>query len=202
MTTKRNAKLRKRKVPKWALELMASYVADFQKLAETTELAKAGISVIQGMGDLASALAKVTEERIDTKQARRAAKLAQHESENEFPWINGQTVVTYWGYLESMIRSIGVAFLLNERQTWSHQEMDRVRVKVGEYEALTKQERCYFVLDSLERERAVSLKLGAGRFESTLAVFKLDGGLSVGLRKALLELQQVRNVLVHSMGKS
>ena len=76
----------------------------------------------------------------------------------------------------------------------------RLKVKLGEYEALTVEERAFYVVGLFEREVGVPLKSGVGRFESLLELIGLGGPVPEQIKRTMFELSQVRNLLVHQRG--
>ena len=65
----------------------------------------------------------------------------------------------------------------------------------------TEFDRTVYLREALKQEIASDLKIGVGRFESVLDALGFSGSVAASIRKALLELHEIRNVIVHSMGK-
>ena len=54
-------------------------------------------------------------------------------------------------------------------------EVQRLRVRIGEYEALDPAEKVVFILDQLDTETRARWKQGVSRFKTLLGVFGLSG---------------------------
>jgi hypothetical protein len=61
-------------------------------------------------------------------------------------------------------------------------------------------EQAEHLVSELKSALKVSLKAGVGRFEGVLAPLGLGGPVDEGVRRALFELSEVRNVVVHRAG--
>ena len=81
--------------------------------------------------------------------------------------------------------------------TLSVEAVRKIRVSIGEYEALDTNEPYLYLVDLLQREVSAPLKSGINRFETLLEPFGLSGEVAADLRKTLFELNQVRNIIVH-----
>ena len=62
------------------------------------------------------------------------------------------------------------------------------------------EERCFYVVDLLERELEPQRRRGVARFESLLQPFGISGQVPADVEKGLFELYHIRNVLVHRRG--
>jgi hypothetical protein len=197
----------KRSVPIWATEPLEAFVEDQKRLEQVMHLAMRGISVICAMPQALAALAKAQPERYDGDEAERRkretdnlARLAQQEVESGHPLLHAQSAVWLWGALELLIRDLLVRWLQNQPDALQRDPLRRLRVRLGEYESLAREDRPSYLLDLLEQEVAAGLKPGVGRFETLLDIFGLAGAVPDFVRRHLFELSQVRNVLVHRRG--
>jgi hypothetical protein len=130
----------------------------------------------------------------------RIAKLAHREVDHGFPLLYGQAAIAMWSSLEALIRSLIAQWLLNTPEAWQLDAVKKLRVKLGDYESLDRFERCLWITDLIDQEVSGPLRNGVNRFESLLQPFGLSGSIDPEWRKTLLELSQVRNVLVHRNG--
>jgi len=71
---------------------------------------------------------------------------------------------------------------------------------LGEYETLKGNEKYEYIIDAVEFQSRSKLGKGVSQFESLLEQFDLSGKVDDDLRRHILELQQVRHVLVHRNG--
>ena len=107
-----------------------------------------------------------------------------------------------WGSLEVLVRSFTARWLENRPDAWQVEQIKKLRVRLGDYEALTPEDRCLWVIDLLNQEVSGPLRNGVSRFESLLRPFGLDGTLNEAARKMIYELSQVRHVIVHRRGEA
>lgn len=126
--------------------------------------------------------------------------LAQREIDNGFPLLHEQATVALWSSLEALVRSFSASWLANRPGAWQTEAIKKLRVNLGDYEALEPLDRCLWVVDLLDKEAKGPFQKGVGRFESLLHPFQLDGAVEVECRKTLLELSEVRHAIVHRSG--
>lgn len=131
------------------------------------------------------------------KSANKEAELARRELNDEFPLLHAQTTIALWSALEAAIRLVLVRWLQNYKQAMEVEEIQKLRVRIGEYERLEGEDRFSYILDRLEQELAAPLKAGSTRFELLLNPFSLSRPVDKDVRRNLFELNQIRNVLVH-----
>jgi len=134
------------------------------------------------------------------EDAKEAAKLAAKEVRGGFPLLHEQAVISLWGWTENAVAAFLAAWLENNPSAWNVPEVARLRVRIGEYEELDRQERCLYIVELLERELGGPSRHGVNRFENLLKPFKLDGRVPKIVGRGFLELHQIRNVLVHRNG--
>jgi len=70
-----------------------------------------------------------------------------------------------------------------------------------EYASATESDQAEQLLNLLKNDKSASLKEGCGRFESLLNAINLGGPVTPKASKKLLELSEVRHVLVHRRGR-
>ena len=140
----------------------------------------------------------VPPEKISEAQA--VSDLAQSEIDNGFPLLHEQATVALWSSLEALVRRLISLWLVNHRESWQVEEIRRLKIGIGDYESLELLDRCYWVADMFDQEAGGPLRKGAARFESLLAPFGLSGPIPEEVRRALFELCEVRNSVVHRRG--
>jgi len=140
------------------------------------------------------------EEARELADAAKLKDLAQAEVDSGFPILHEQSTVFLWGALEALLQNFCAAWLENRDGAWHGEQVRRLRVRLGEYQALPADERSLWVISLLDQEIGGPLRAGINRFEGLLAVFGLDGAVAEECRKTLFELAHVRNVIVHRRG--
>jgi hypothetical protein len=196
-----------KRVPQWATSPLRAYLDDVEELERLLHLSMRGISMVRAMPKAFDALALVEPDEYASEdaRARRAdvgeyARLAQEEVDRGFPLLHAQAVISLWTGLECVIRNLAAAWFRNRPQAYQVDLAKRIRVRLGEYQALSLDERGYHIVELIEQEVSASLKLGVGRFEALLEPIGLVGGVPDAVRRTLFELSQIRNVLVHRRG--
>lgn len=206
MVRKKAAKKKSHTMPEWATQPFHAFLEYCQNLDHILRLSKNGIYTIQVMPKVVEALGKVDfdeepttyEERLEN--AKQDAELAQKEVDNGFPLLHAQAVVSIWGCLESQVRAFLANWLAKEPGALLVNQVQKLKVQIGDYERLTPEERPYYILDLLERDMQSSLKQGVSRFETLLEIFGMGGAVDETVRKDLFEMHQIRNVVVHRQG--
>ena len=196
------------RLPRWISKPMWDFTQQIEETGRTMFLAKTGISVLHNFGELADFLEGTPDmyqfggEDAEAKLAhtREIAGHAEREIESGFPMMNAQSVVTLWSLLESFVGSFLVGWMENEPGALQADAIKNLSIRIGEYEALSPEEKCPFILDRLELDRRSRLP-GISRFEAMLEIFGLNGPVDPELRKTLLHLWAVRNLIVHQRGK-
>jgi hypothetical protein len=130
------------------------------------------------------------------------AEFSQNEREHGFPLLHAYTLVSAWGALEAGIEDMLVGVLLNEQEVLASDELAKIKIPLGTFELLNKEERMRLLLGEIQRTQRSGLTQGVGAFENVLAVFKLDGPVDDGIKKKLWEFNHVRNVIVHRASRA
>lgn len=136
----------------------------------------------------------------ELERANRNAALAQKEIERGFSSLTSQGIIVLWGALETLTKDFLIRWLDLFPNLWLIEEIASLKIRIGEYESLCRADRSRYVIGELERSISSHLKPGVGRFESTLEKLALSGGVDERIRKDLLELWAIRNILVHNAG--
>jgi len=168
-----------------------------------------GISMIQGRPKVMETLSILREdEDADSevaaarlKAAKKEAELAATESKEGFPLLYSWALISYWARLESLIKTVVATWLKHEKSIWQSEDVLKLKVKVSEYESLSRQDKCFYVADLLERDSDATLKRGINRFEVLLKPLGLSGSVPNKIKDTIYEMGQVRNLIVHRSAK-
>ena len=156
-----------------------------------------GVHTLTAAPELAGALGKPPDY---VAALERDAHLAQSEVDKGFATIFAQAIIVAWGALETAVRDFLVRWLATFPSARQSPAVSKIRIRFGDYEALSPGERMEYLLSELERELGAPLQPGVGRFESLLSALSIGGPVDPVLRRDLLELAATRNVLVHRAG--
>ena len=205
MSAKSSRKKRK-EAPNWALDPFTHFIEEAERLSHMVHLSSTGISMLRGAPRLIETLMKVgeddpTEESQRLEHARKNADLAEHEVKSGFPILHAWAVVGLWALFEATIRTFVAEWLQHKPTAWRTEPIQRLRIKLGDYESIPRNQRYRFVVEMLEKELGAGLRDGVTRFEAMLDPFGLSGELPASLRREIYELGQVRNLIAHNASK-
>lgn len=131
---------------------------------------------------------------------RQLVTLSREEQKNDYPLLHAHALVSFWGALEAGMHDLVVAILMNDPDAMRRENVSKIRMSVAEFAALDEYERANFLASELRRSLSSDLKFGVGQFESVLGVFGLSGPVTEAVSRGILELQQLRHVIVHRIG--
>ena len=194
--------------PDWALDSFERLLDHIEEAAELLHLSMRGVAVLRAMPKVVEALANAKpDDPVDghdpqarLERAKSEASLAQREVENEFPLLHAQATVSLWGDLENSVRTFVAQWLRNAPEAKVVDAVSKLKVCLGEYEAMDEEDRCYYITERLEQELESRNRRGVARFEALLQPFGLAGAVPEDTERILFELYHVRNVLVHRRG--
>jgi hypothetical protein len=133
-------------------------------------------------------------------EAKQLADLARQEIDNDFALMNAHALVGVWGALEACIDDTVVAVLQHDSEIRKCELFMRVKVSVADFEELEVDDRMRLLLDEAKRLLRIEHRIGLNVFESVLDTVGLSGPVDDPIAKHILELQQLRHVLVHRGG--
>jgi hypothetical protein len=136
----------------------------------------------------------------DTKNSKEIAKFLRGEVVTKFPFMYRIWTVMLWSILENYVRNFLIEWIKQNPDAMRSESIQKIQIRLGEYEALLDDEKYEYVLEMIEFQSKSKLGLGIGRFEPILEQFGLSGKVDDETKKSILELQQVRHVLVHRNG--
>jgi hypothetical protein len=197
-------------VPKWAKALFHDFLQKEKRLSDVLHLAIGGIHMVrtrhQALKTIAEHLPKEEGDPADPSdhpEVIRAAKdkeLADREIEYGFPILYEQATIALWTSLDTLVRVFLANWLLHTPEARQCNAVKKLKVKLGDYESLEPPERCLWIIDVLDQELGGPLRAGTTRFETLLQPFGFSGSFDNDYGRALFELWQVRNALVHRNG--
>lgn len=180
------------------------FVGDLDRILDMSMRGMAAVSnlvtvaeVIHNIGRFWAWHFRIDKNMIDLAKAREDAIFGKPEVARGFPVLHGQAVVALWGAFEVLVQDLLFELLLNEPTILKSDTFGKLRIPLAEFEALDKEQRMRLLIRELEQDLGASVKLGIGRFEAMLKKVQLGGSLPADVKRDLLELSQVRNVLVH-----
>ncbi len=128
-------------------------------------------------------------------------KFATEQSAQGIPYLYDLAVVRLWGTLAACIDDVVAAALQNPESCKDNKLLARLKGPLISFRSASPVEQAEYLAETLRRELNASLKVGVGRFEDILDPIGMAGAVDEVIRKLLLELSQVRNVVVHKRGR-
>lgn len=135
----------------------------------------------------------------DDSERNRAAK-ARAELDRGLPTLHESQTVLLWSSLEWLVEDFVVNLLSHKPELLKLEAIQKIRIAFAEYARLEGDERYRYVVGELQRDSKVAFRSGVDRFETLLGPFGMAGTVEAHTRRDLMELENVRNVLVHRRG--
>lgn len=202
----------KPKVPEWVRPPLAHCLKRLDDEVRFLHLSMRGLDQLTRLPKLLEVLHGVDAEvkleagdKISVDAIERAqddARWVEREISGGVPLLHSHSLVALWGSLEVLCEDLTACWLLNTPAVWEQPQLRKLKVSVGQFQALDGGERVRFVVKELSRSLAVDLSTGVGRLAPLLDVCGLAPPMGSNLRRGLHELSQVRNVVVHCGGRA
>jgi hypothetical protein len=196
-------------VPKWILPPFFVCEQRLQEEGKYLHLTMRGLGQLQVLPTVLEALHKVDAE-IESEAggtapskleaAKQDADWIAKEARAGFPILHAHAVVGIWSALEVLCEDFAIAWLRNLPEAWSVPEVAKLKIPIAKYQQLNESERPRLIVSELSRSLSTDLRKGVGKLNSLLVVFDLAPSVGPNVQRALHELCQVRNVIVHCGG--
>lgn len=215
----------KHKVPPWAREPIIQFIDSIASTHDFYHLTIDGLrSIIHHHEFLVFADARVKENRLRVlevggkledseetrseesrrtqvrERAKERADLAQREVSSGFPVLHSQQVVSLWSSIECFVEDVLVAWLGNDPELMKSERVRKIKIPLADFSRMSQSERYYFLVSELQRDPGLSLRHEIEKFELLLALVGLSGIIDADVKRNLIELGHVRNVLLHRRG--
>lgn len=135
------------------------------------------------------------------KHYEKLEKFAEREIEKGHPYLFSLSCVKLWSILEAAVDFILIRLLQNSEQLKLSQRLLKIKGPLLPLLQASEDERVVFLREALLHDIGAELKIGIGRFEGPLDELGFGGAVASNVRRVLLELAEVRNVIVHKAGK-
>jgi hypothetical protein len=119
------------------------------------------------------------------------------QKQRDFPELCAMLAVTTWGSLEALVEDVVVALLMCEPARLNNACFDKISTPLAEYELLDLEGRMRFLYRELEKKNRSVDKLGVNGFETLLQHFGIQVSPNDEVKKQLIALSQIRNIIVH-----
>lgn len=158
--------------------------------------------VVKAMSDRKYQGRSLTEKELEERRAH-AAKLqsfAEDQDSKGFPYLYNLLAIRVWTILENLVDEFAATRVQDPEKLPSLKGLEGLSVPLLQFVSAGEDARTEFIVDAIKQATKSRLKIGVGRFESLLDAVGLGGGVSDPIRKIVLELSEIRNVLIHRDG--
>lgn len=170
-------------------------------------LAAAGLNAVQQKPELMKVLSAVGHPKVDIdeqsmKEAEDDAGWVEAEAQRDHPILHARSSVALWSHLEVFSEDLAVAWLLNREDAWNAETIQDLKISVATFERLDRDERARHVISEVQKKEKSELKGGLAPITLVLEKLNIAPELGDNVRKALHELRQVRNAIMHRGGRA
>lgn len=136
------------------------------------------------------------------ERAQKLAEYAEEQSQSGFAYVYQVASIQLWALVEASVDDL-VILLLQDEETFEKTELlHDLKGPLIPFARATPEEQVEVIRQRLIQELAAPLKPGVARFETLLSTLGLPGSVPPEVRKALLELAEVRNLFIHRHGRA
>jgi hypothetical protein len=132
--------------------------------------------------------------------ARDLLPIVEAETKQGFPLFHGLAAIGVWGALEAFADDLLLDCLASDPEFSKVESVQKLKVSVADFGAMSEGARHAYILRALKVEPKTGGSPGLGGIERLFQGFGLVGSPSDELRACLVELNAVRNVLLHRSG--
>lgn len=185
------------------IKLLGKASGEISELCDFVELAWEGLGVCLSAPRMADVLGRLPQTRARyatewaKKRAEKQSSRAKLHFDSGFRYLYGLAAVKLWSILETLVKDLATGELSELGAASLSEEVRRLRGPVIDFILADDDTRSEMLFALLEQDLKAKFKPGVGRFETVLESVGLSGRVAAPVRKALLELSVVRNVVVH-----
>jgi hypothetical protein len=168
-------------------------------------LAEAGLGSVQRKPEIMRMISPGSLREVEARAIREAehdAEWVKAEADRDFPMLRAHASVSVWSILEVFAEDLAVAWLLNRSDAWNGDSIQKVKVSIGTFESLDREGRARYAISEIQKNERADVKGGIAPLKLILERLKIAPKLGDQTQKALHELRQVRNAIVHLGGRA
>lgn len=200
--------INKAPLPEWVLPLFRASLKRITDESRFLHLTMQGLNqitnrveIVEYFKETGLEMDKERDWDADLLRARQDVKWVNEELQSGFPILHSHSIVALWSIVEVFCEDLAACWLLNKPDAWKIPEVNRLKITLADYEVLSPDDRARYAIIELSRSLSLQFKTGVGKFSPILKLFGLEPRIGDNLRRALHELCQVRNVIVHCGGR-
>ena len=135
------------------------------------------------------------------KQAAELEQFLEVHCKSGFPYLYCLVSLRLWSILETLIKDLAQEMLIAFPELQSNDTLKALKGPLLPFLASSPSEQAAVILKLLEKDLSSSqYQIGIARFELLLERFGMSGGVDPLVKRTLLELWAVRNVVAHKNG--
>ena len=134
------------------------------------------------------------------KQAEMEETFGRQQKLRDFTYLYALASIKLWSILEAAIDDVALECVQTPNRCSDAKLLAGLKGPLLEFLQSSADERAEFLAAQLKQEVRASMQKGIGRFEAILAPLGLEGAVPDAVRRAIFELSEVRNVLMHRHG--
>ncbi len=184
---------------------LGDFITAYHELHHFVELSWFGLHEVCARRDLATLLASAdhrTEPDASLLPPAELESFARQQESGGFSYLHEIATIRLWSILEAAVTHLVESLLLHLPSTREAPAVRKLKGPLVEFAGAAPEDQAQLLLFQLRQELGVSLKPGPAKLEDLLSAIGLTGQLPDSVRRTLLELNQVRNVLVHRHGRA
>ena len=145
-----------------------------------------------------------TEEHLHqaNERAQKLEAFAKGELKYGLPYLYGIASTRLWSILEAMVDDLLVYLLQFRPECRGAEIIRKLEGPLVEFATAKESDKAKYLADLLIEQVKARLKLGIGRFESTLKEIGMGGPVDSNVQKTIFELSQIRHVIIHRLGEA
>ena len=132
--------------------------------------------------------------------ARKLGEFAQAEASQGYSYLFSLAIVRLYSALEAAVDALFVASIRERPDVLNSEVFSKLKGPLVAFAIATEDERAEILRDRLFQETAARLRIGISRFEIVLDAIGLPGVIPDVIRRVILELAEIRHVIVHRNG--
>jgi hypothetical protein len=141
-------------------------------------------------------------EKVRSRQLEKLQTFAQSQHAKGFPFLYALGIIRACSILEIAVFDFVHDVLVSEESIRHLPAFVALKGPIVQFAAATSEEQSKYLIEALSDQLGTNLKRGPGRFESLLNAIALGGPIDPRVRPSLVELVEIRNLLVHRGGKT
>ena len=131
---------------------------------------------------------------------KRLEEFAKIENEQGHPYLFSLACVKLWSILEAAVDFMLLELLKDNERATKSVRLGKIRGPLLSFLQASDAQKIEYLKETLLQELGSDLKVGLGKFEAPLGELGFSGHVSEPIRRTLLELNELRNLVVHKTG--